>query len=426
MNEVYRRKPAPPDWPRPNGIVARQVDRATGQLLATEYCGRRRIVTEYFIAGTEPIATCVPSGPYSPTPGVLSRAPAPWTRRSASPAPHHACRRVPAADACAHRSSRRAYHAARPHPRASRPTSLARLRHAPPARRRDIPPARPVRRSPTPALRRPRDTSNLFDSRAQRDDLAARRLPRPLHHLRRGADGRRRSCSRRARSACVRASPTTSPATSPTALGSPRGVARYLDDLERATTCSASGEFCWHDALWRELPRDAGGALHAPRRLAARRPPRQRRSLVACVPARAPERPHGRRLHATRTSRARGARGEMPVDILAHPTLSAVPLRKLAARGAVDEAREERAGRALARRHRVRDLQPLPPARAHSCAAPSDRGVRISLGSDGHTVDAGRRRRMAARARAPPGRAATRICTTRARTARSTGAARAA
>ena len=26
MNEVYRRKPAPPDWPRPEGIVVRQID----------------------------------------------------------------------------------------------------------------------------------------------------------------------------------------------------------------------------------------------------------------------------------------------------------------------------------------------------------------------------------------------------------------
>ena len=32
MNEVYRRKPAPPDWPRPDGIVMREIDPATGLL----------------------------------------------------------------------------------------------------------------------------------------------------------------------------------------------------------------------------------------------------------------------------------------------------------------------------------------------------------------------------------------------------------
>ncbi len=58
MREVYRRKPAPPDWPRPDGIVVRQIDPATG-LLAGPGCGS---ATEYFIAGTDPIQTCVPQG----------------------------------------------------------------------------------------------------------------------------------------------------------------------------------------------------------------------------------------------------------------------------------------------------------------------------------------------------------------------------
>ena len=31
MTEVYRRKPAPPDWPRPEGIIARQIDKARAQ-----------------------------------------------------------------------------------------------------------------------------------------------------------------------------------------------------------------------------------------------------------------------------------------------------------------------------------------------------------------------------------------------------------
>ncbi|MEO5817427.1 MAG: PBP1A family penicillin-binding protein [Gemmatimonadaceae bacterium] len=59
MREVYRRKPAPPDWPRPDGIVIRDIDPVSG-LLAGPGCGAT--VTEYFIAGTDPMQTCVPTG----------------------------------------------------------------------------------------------------------------------------------------------------------------------------------------------------------------------------------------------------------------------------------------------------------------------------------------------------------------------------
>jgi penicillin-binding protein 1A len=67
MREVYRRKPASPDWPRPDGIVERQIDLASGQLWAPG-CGPA--VSDYFLAGTDPIATCIPAaGPYG-TPGA--------------------------------------------------------------------------------------------------------------------------------------------------------------------------------------------------------------------------------------------------------------------------------------------------------------------------------------------------------------------
>ena len=62
MREVYRRKPASPDWPRPEGIVIRQVDAASGQLWAPG-CGEP--ITDYFLAGTDPVATCMPAT-YSP------------------------------------------------------------------------------------------------------------------------------------------------------------------------------------------------------------------------------------------------------------------------------------------------------------------------------------------------------------------------
>ena len=64
MTEVYRRKPQPPDWPRPDGVSVRDVDALTGRL-PTSAC-MSDIVTEYFVVGTEPTTTCldVPMQPF--------------------------------------------------------------------------------------------------------------------------------------------------------------------------------------------------------------------------------------------------------------------------------------------------------------------------------------------------------------------------
>jgi len=64
MTEVYRRKPAPPDWPRPEGITTREIDRTTGQL-ANPYCPVDDRQMEYFIAGTEPIQECTVHSPFN-------------------------------------------------------------------------------------------------------------------------------------------------------------------------------------------------------------------------------------------------------------------------------------------------------------------------------------------------------------------------
>jgi len=64
MLEVYRRRPSPPDWPRPEGITTREIDRTTGQL-ANPYCPVDVVVTEYFIAGTEPIQECTTHSPFN-------------------------------------------------------------------------------------------------------------------------------------------------------------------------------------------------------------------------------------------------------------------------------------------------------------------------------------------------------------------------
>lgn len=57
MREVYQRKPAPPDWPRPPGILAVQIDPATG-LRAGPGCWSDSLRVEYFLPGTEPTAEC--------------------------------------------------------------------------------------------------------------------------------------------------------------------------------------------------------------------------------------------------------------------------------------------------------------------------------------------------------------------------------
>jgi penicillin-binding protein 1A len=63
MTEVYRRKPQPPDWPRPDGVIVREVDAATGRL-ANSTC-MTAVVTEFFVQGTEPTRSCT-DGPDIP------------------------------------------------------------------------------------------------------------------------------------------------------------------------------------------------------------------------------------------------------------------------------------------------------------------------------------------------------------------------
>jgi penicillin-binding protein 1A len=57
MNEVYRRKPSPPDWPMPMNIVTRQIDVSTN-MLATPYCPASVVGNEFYIPGTDPMFPC--------------------------------------------------------------------------------------------------------------------------------------------------------------------------------------------------------------------------------------------------------------------------------------------------------------------------------------------------------------------------------
>jgi penicillin-binding protein 1A len=64
MTEIYRRKPIPPDWPRPSSVVTREIDFSSG-LLQTPYCPRNLVGSEFYISGTEPTRDCDKHGPYS-------------------------------------------------------------------------------------------------------------------------------------------------------------------------------------------------------------------------------------------------------------------------------------------------------------------------------------------------------------------------
>ena len=85
MNEVYRRKPAPPDWPRPAGIITQTVDLLTNTIWVPGCPGIE--ATEFFIAGTEPAIPCnlMPgiypdTGSYGGYPGSPAPStPAPYT-----------------------------------------------------------------------------------------------------------------------------------------------------------------------------------------------------------------------------------------------------------------------------------------------------------------------------------------------------------
>jgi penicillin-binding protein 1A len=81
MTEIYQRRPEPPDWPRPEDILVRDVDWTTG-LLRSPFCPDSLIITEYFIPGTEPTRECnvhtpftaAAPGPVGPPPAVVAPA----------------------------------------------------------------------------------------------------------------------------------------------------------------------------------------------------------------------------------------------------------------------------------------------------------------------------------------------------------------
>ncbi len=171
----------------------------------------------------------------------------------------------------------------------------------------------------------------------------------------------------------------------PTDVNSIAAVARYLDDLDLYPVLRG-GEFCWHDALWRELPPSTVrrfthrlGSLHSIRladgqffrAFSLELPP----SLTA-----------GAYMQAHVTS-LEALANDMPVDILAHPTLVPPPLREMDPTELWTERAEERAVNALTKSGIAFELSARYPPHERLVRRAAAAGVRFSLGSDGHRRD---------------------------------------
>jgi histidinol phosphatase-like PHP family hydrolase len=174
------------------------------------------------------------------------------------------------------------------------------------------------------------------------------------------------------------------------AVKSPAAVALYLDALEalraEVPDLGIAGEFCWHDRLWREL--DAAtwarfthtvGSLHA-----VTLP--DGRWLHMFAPRWPAELDVDAYMDAHVASLERFA-AEMPVDLLAHPTLLPIALRARPLEELWTEAREARAVAALARAGIAFEVSNRYRPHARFVARAVADGVRLSLGSDGHTPE---------------------------------------
>jgi histidinol phosphatase-like PHP family hydrolase len=159
----------------------------------------------------------------------------------------------------------------------------------------------------------------------------------------------------------------------------------YIEALE-AHPVARGAEFCWHDSLWRELPDDllarlthrigslhavflpGGGTLHL-----------WSRSLPEGLTPDAYMDAHLANLERLAA--------EMPVDVLAHPTLVALPLRDRPADELWSEEHEQRAVRALVDAGIAFELSARYPPHERLVRRAHAGGVRFSLGSDGHTSE---------------------------------------
>jgi histidinol phosphatase-like PHP family hydrolase len=159
----------------------------------------------------------------------------------------------------------------------------------------------------------------------------------------------------------------------------------YLDTLDQYDVLRA-GEFCWHDALWRELPESLVrrfthrlGSLHAIQLPDG--------TLVHAFSRRAPEGLAVEQYMDAHTDTLERFAREMPVDILAHPTLVTMSFRNTDVDTLWSEERETRLVNALYDAEIAFEISSRYWPHERIVRRAVERGVRLSLGSDGHTRD---------------------------------------
>ena len=173
-----------------------------------------------------------------------------------------------------------------------------------------------------------------------------------------------------------------------------RNVLGAVDSLERledylvaleARDTARSAEFCWHDDLWREVPDETLqrfthtiGSLHAVWLRDGR--------LQRVFTKRWPEglTPHDY-VDALIDNLERLA-VEMPVDLVAHPTLLPLSLRPLPFEDVWTEAHEERMVQVFRQSGLVFEISSRYRPHERLVQRAVDAGVRLSLGSDGHVA----------------------------------------
>lgn len=168
-------------------------------------------------------------------------------------------------------------------------------------------------------------------------------------------------------------------------LGDTAAVREYLDALEQ-TTALRGGEFCWHDTLWRELPDDVVrrfthrlGSMHAVRM--------PNGSFVRAFTRDVPDGLDVQKYMDAHAACVEQLGREMPVDVFAHPTLITLPFRDIDVDTLWTEARETRIVDALFKAGIAFEISNRYWPHERIVKRAIDRGVRISLGSDGHTLD---------------------------------------
>lgn len=169
------------------------------------------------------------------------------------------------------------------------------------------------------------------------------------------------------------------------ALKSPDAVRTYLDDLERFPDVARGGEFCWHDDLWRELPDETVrrmthrvGSLHAVQLGDG--------SWVHMFQNRLPAGLEPARYMEWHVASLERMMAEMPIDVFAHPTLMPLPWRAIPLEELWTEAHEDRAVAAIHRAGVAFEVSNRYRPHERLVRRAVDRGVRLSLGSDGHTL----------------------------------------